>query len=163
MNRAEVARLLALAAAYDRRTVGDADIAAWAAALADIPASDAENAVLRHFRESDAFLMPVHVRRLVKADREAAAERRAHEQLRAELAAIDAAPASLRGRWQLPGAHDDDDRDERRRVRAVPCPYCQALPGKPCTIPGSANATSRPTVLQFVGHPSRIERANAET
>ena len=63
MNSSEVARLLGAASAFDRRTVGDADVVAWQAVLDDVPFADALEAVKRHYRDGEAWLMPVHVRR----------------------------------------------------------------------------------------------------
>lgn len=77
MTQSEAAQLLAVAAAFDRRTVGEPDAVAWADALADVNPGDALEAVRRHYRDSTDYLMPVHVRRLVKeirAERLAAVE-----------------------------------------------------------------------------------------
>ena len=76
MNRADIATLLGLAAARDRRTVGQADVAAWLEDVGDLDFADARAALGRHFRESYAWLMPVHIRRHVAAIK---AERRAAE------------------------------------------------------------------------------------
>lgn len=63
MNRREAALLLGMAAARDRRTIGDADVRAWAEDLDDIDFADAQAALRQHFRESTEWLMPVHIRR----------------------------------------------------------------------------------------------------
>lgn len=76
MNHSETVKLLALMAAMDRRTVGDAEVMAWQGVLSDVDFEDAAEAVRRHYRESDEYLMPVHVRRgadAVRRAREAAA------------------------------------------------------------------------------------------
>ncbi|RSS59553.1 hypothetical protein [Streptomyces sp. WAC01280] len=63
MTPADAADLLTLAAAFDRRTVGEADARAWAAALHSIPLDDdARAAVARHYGETDKWLTPAHVR-----------------------------------------------------------------------------------------------------
>ncbi len=64
MNLAETTEALALAQAYDRRTVGEADVRAWQAVLSDVPAADAMEAIRRHYRDSEAWLMPATVRRI---------------------------------------------------------------------------------------------------
>lgn len=69
MKRSEAAVLLAKIAAYDRRTVGDADIEAWAEALDDVPLPDALDAVRKHFQQSDGWLMPHGVITTVRAIR----------------------------------------------------------------------------------------------
>lgn len=61
MNKAETARLLGMAAAYDYRTVGPADVEAWHAALGDVPFDAAREALIQHYRESTDRLMPAHL------------------------------------------------------------------------------------------------------
>lgn len=73
MTLAEAAELLTLAAAFDRRTVGEADARAWAAALHDVPLDlDARAAVARHFAESTEWFTPAHARSMrhrIRAER----------------------------------------------------------------------------------------------
>lgn len=69
MTRAEVAMLLGLAAARDRRTVGETDVAAWHTDLGDLTFEEAREALNQHFRESTAWLMPAHLRDLVRVAR----------------------------------------------------------------------------------------------
>lgn len=69
MTPADAARLLALAAAYDRRTVGEAEATAWADALDGLGTTECAEAIRSHYRESTAWLMPAHVRDRVKAKR----------------------------------------------------------------------------------------------
>lgn len=64
MTPAEVARVLAKCQAYDRRTVGKADIAAWHEALGDLDLPSALAAVAEHYRDETAWIMPAHIRRL---------------------------------------------------------------------------------------------------
>ena len=66
MDRNEVVDILTLIAARDRRTVGQADVAAWLEDIGDLLFEDARTAVARHFRESTDWLMPANVRRIVK-------------------------------------------------------------------------------------------------
>ncbi|MGW4602709.1 hypothetical protein ACWENS_05465 [Streptomyces sp. NPDC004532] len=62
MNAADAAELLTLAAAFDRRTIGEADARAWAAALNAIPLDDdTRAAVARHYAESSDWITPAHV------------------------------------------------------------------------------------------------------
>lgn len=49
MNRADAARLLSHCAAFDNRTVGEADATAWAAALHDLPYDDDLRAAVARF------------------------------------------------------------------------------------------------------------------
>jgi hypothetical protein len=65
----EVIDLLTLMASYDRRKVGEADVAAWYAAVSDLPFGDGRDAVIAHYRESTDWIMPAHVRQRVAAVR----------------------------------------------------------------------------------------------
>jgi hypothetical protein len=72
MTPAEAAELLTLAAAFDRRTIGKADVAAWHLALAGFDLADARDALIAHFRDSRDWLMPVDLVtrcRVIRADR----------------------------------------------------------------------------------------------
>lgn len=64
MNLQETTRVLAKAQAFDRRTIGEADIRAWHEALEDVDAVDALNAVTAHYRATADWLMPAHIRTL---------------------------------------------------------------------------------------------------
>lgn len=71
MTPADTARLLAKAAAFDQRTIGAADVAAWHEAVGDLDAGDALAAVTRHYQRTDQRIMPSHLRQLVtEIDRE---------------------------------------------------------------------------------------------
>jgi hypothetical protein len=76
VDRSEVVLLLTLAATFDYRKTGDADIEAWYLALDDLDLDDAKTAVVQHYRNTTDRLMPAHVRQGVKAIR---AERTRHE------------------------------------------------------------------------------------
>lgn len=91
MNPGDAARILAKAAAYDQRTIGEADAMAWFEALSDLDAADALEAVTRHYRGSTERLMPAHVRVLVAGivaeQRHAAFEERREAERCREVAA----------------------------------------------------------------------------
>lgn len=70
MNLTETAQLLALAAAYDRRTVGQADVRAWHEVLGDISFTDGAAAVKDHYAASREFIMPANIRTAVRLKRE---------------------------------------------------------------------------------------------
>lgn len=67
MNLSETATLLGLAAAYDKRTVGEVDVRAWQDVLADVKFEVAVDAVKSHYRNSREFLMPADIRRHAKS------------------------------------------------------------------------------------------------
>ena len=74
MKPSEAAMVLGTAVLYDRRTVGQADAEAWAAALGDLPLEDCKQAVIRHYSSSADWLMPAHVKdgvRKIRAQRRA--------------------------------------------------------------------------------------------
>ncbi|MEU5668974.1 hypothetical protein ABZ749_01125 [Micromonospora sp. NPDC047753] len=147
MNATDIANVLAKAAAFDQRTVGQADILAWHEALHDLEAVDALAAVTRHYASSEQRLMPVHVRRialdLARERHRVAREQR--ERLELEATAADAVTvrdrsaevadllATLRDRL---GPSDPSVlrraewvREERLRQRdAVPNPHYQGPP-----------------------------------
>lgn len=66
MNRADTARLLTLAASFDARTIGDADVLAWQAALDGLDYARCQAAVVKHYRENTDRIMPAHIRRLAR-------------------------------------------------------------------------------------------------
>jgi hypothetical protein len=75
MTPAETAELLGLAAAFDRRTIGRTDIAAWTAVLADLELDAAKQAVTAHYATETRWIMPADIRQAVLKKRaEAAAD-----------------------------------------------------------------------------------------
>ena len=74
MTRSETARLLAFCAAYDQRTIGEADVLAWAEALdspwvPNIDLDEAQAAVIAHYRETAQRINVADVLKRVKTDR----------------------------------------------------------------------------------------------
>lgn len=67
MNAQGAAQVLAAAAAYDQRTVGETDARAWAAALPDVNTDAALHAVVAWYARNPERIMPAHVRRLAVA------------------------------------------------------------------------------------------------
>lgn len=66
MTPDETARVLAKCAAYDRRTTGRADVAAWHEALQDVDFEAALTAVAKHYRDTTEWIMPAHIRRIIR-------------------------------------------------------------------------------------------------
>lgn len=167
MKRSEVSKLLSLAAAYDRRTIGEVDVEAWHELLSHIDSEDARRAVLAHYADETRWIMPADVLRGVRKIRAERADRNG--------GAIGAGMA-----YEIPDADPDDEaayraalREQRRRagngealrrpnlvslvssgaerlaierttmVRpsydpySVPCPYCEADARKSCVAKGS--------------------------
>ena len=69
MTSDEVWDLLELIASIDRRKVGLTDRQTWQGLIGDLPAADAQAAVVAHYRESREWIMPADVRIRVKAMR----------------------------------------------------------------------------------------------
>lgn len=84
---ADAARLLALAAAFDRRTIGEADAVAWADALDGLTVDECSTAIRAHYRQTTEWLMPAHIRAHVLMVRRDIAERRHSEQLHVDYQA----------------------------------------------------------------------------
>lgn len=74
MTPAETAELLGMCAAFDRRTVGRADVTAWHLVLHDVDFSDAQQAVAAHYRDHREWIMPSDVRTGVRRIRNARIE-----------------------------------------------------------------------------------------
>jgi hypothetical protein len=96
MTRSEIALLLGAIAGRDQRTIGEADVLAWHEDLGDLDFEQARAAVSRHFRETEARIMPAHIRRHVRVIRD---ENRRAAEVR-----------EIPSRFE-----DDDDRNDRIR------------------------------------------------
>lgn len=66
MNLSETAELLTMISAFNNRTIGEGDVNAWQSVLNDVALDDAREAVRRHFAEQTDWMMPAHVRRIVR-------------------------------------------------------------------------------------------------
>ncbi|TBO59878.1 hypothetical protein EYS09_09675 [Streptomyces kasugaensis] len=65
MTPAEAAELLAHCAAFDRRTIGEADARAWARALHDVPLDDdTRGAIAEHYGHTDKWITAAQVREM---------------------------------------------------------------------------------------------------
>ncbi|MEJ9078830.1 hypothetical protein WKY82_10450 [Gordonia malaquae] len=95
LDRDQVIDLLTVIAAYDRRSIGEGDIAAWAesARRAGWRFDDAVNAVHDHFADSSRWLMPGHVTERIRLARRQPAPA-------ADVLALDKPRASESGRRQ---------------------------------------------------------------
>lgn len=116
MTPEDIVDVLTKAAAFDQRTVGEADVLAWHEVLHRLDLADALAAVSRHYTESRERIMPADVVRLVRAIR----EERARIERRHEVR-------------ELPGKFEDDaGRDARlkagtAKVRKVIAPIVARL------------------------------------
>lgn len=74
MTPAETARLLAAAAAFDRRTIGEMDVAAWHKAIGALDFVDSVEAVAQHYATTRDWIMPSDVAAGVRSIRNRRAE-----------------------------------------------------------------------------------------
>jgi hypothetical protein len=117
----ETVDLLTTCAAYDRRTIGKTDVAAWHAVVGDLPFADAQQAVFAHYSESREWIMPADVRTRVKRKQRDEADRGRIREL------LD--PAAYRAEVQ---AADDAfmrklaARTGGKELKAPPEPYTEA-------------------------------------
>ena len=87
MTKGNTARLCALIQAFDRRTIGDADVEAWRLVIGDLEPNDCMQAVREHYMTEARWLMPADVRtRALAAARRREGQRR-REALEREIAA----------------------------------------------------------------------------
>ncbi|WP_073793147.1 zinc finger domain-containing protein [Streptomyces uncialis] len=74
MIPSQTAELLSFAAAFDRRTIGEADVLAWQTVLADIDFNAARQAVTAHYATETRWIMPADIRQAVRRHRSATAD-----------------------------------------------------------------------------------------
>lgn len=178
MSPEEVVDLLSTAAAFDRRTVGDADVIAWHAAVGDLDLTDAQAAVVQHYQATREWVMPSDVRKLVKQAREKRLAREVIPAPRPELADEPRAYQdqfkrqikAMASGWTMPralpapkseptAAYNEARGGDRDPIRVaailVACPWepCRAAAGRPCL-----DAQGRPIRSQ-PAHEARLRRA----
>lgn len=143
---ADAAELLMIAAAFDRRTIGEADAVAWADALHDLDPMMCAAGVRSHYRDTAEWIMPSHIRQRVKALRETAAERAHKQNLRQAIDAPRDQSASHHGYLNAVGTlaaarglseYDRGKADAESQARGVRCPFCRAGVGSACSNNGA--------------------------
>ncbi|WBP89488.1 zinc finger domain-containing protein [Kitasatospora cathayae] len=162
MTPSQVAELLTMASAFDRRTVGKTDVMAWHLVLRDVDFEQAQTAVAAHYADTRDWIMPSDIRHRVRKQREQAAADIQGPGLPAEIpdADPDDVPAYLAAlRAQRTRAALGESMRPRpvaellagvgrevptpedaavTRVRSaldVRCPYCHAPAKRPCKSP----------------------------
>lgn len=93
MDPEDVGKVLAVAAMYDRRTVGKTDILAWGSSLDGLDPRDCAEAIRAHYTDPDTcsqYLLPGHVRGRI---RQAQRDRIRRERDDSTMRAIEAAKA----------------------------------------------------------------------
>jgi hypothetical protein len=105
VNHEEVIDVLAKAAAFDNRKVGEVDVLAWHEVIGRYEAGEALQAVTRHYGETRDRLMPADLIRHIKAIREDRRRRAQHS-----------APLALPSRFE-----DDEERSLRIKEGVAHC------------------------------------------
>ena len=137
LTRDQVVSLLQVAAAYDNRNLGQANIHAWhdAADRERWAFDDAVMAIKAHYAESTDYLLPAHVTQRIRGKRQEPP--RAAEAIGELPAAPPADPERIRTYvdavarrlgWQRVQASA-----ESVAATAVECPFCHVAPDRPCT------------------------------
>lgn len=132
MNEDQVKALLVLAMSYDNRKMpGQANVVAWveASERGRWTFESAREAILAHYAEETAFIMPGHITARVRKQRAVLPP--------PQRMAIEAAPAEPRRiRSIIAGLAKELGWAKKSQpvVRTAPvqCPYCHSLPDKPC-------------------------------
>jgi hypothetical protein len=160
MTPSQTAELLAFAAAFDRRTLGKADVLAWHTVLHDIDADAAKAAVTQHYADETRWIMPADIRQAVRRQRADAADSIQGPGLPAEIpdADPDDVPAYLAAVKEQRHRAADGQPLRRRPIaelvaaasRPIPpevehvkrpgplgtaCAKCSAPIGRPCRTP----------------------------
>lgn len=104
MTRGDVARLLAYIAAFDRRTLGDADVLAWHDVLGDLDFEAARAAVRTWYTEHDGWIMPAHIRTAVLGQAGSATRHPSARPVREVLASVEVGFDELANRRGLAAA-----------------------------------------------------------
>jgi hypothetical protein len=165
ITKSQTAELLGVMAAFDRRTIGQADVEAWHLVIHDLNQDDCLTAIRDHYAESRDWLMPADIRtRALTAARHRAGQQRAAElqaQRDHEQHAIEAAPVepvdrealrdklralAARGLGRVPKV--DKRADDTRRAEALA--HLEQLRRNPpvcsCTDPECIAARTRTPV-----------------
>jgi hypothetical protein len=169
MTPSQTAELLTFCAAFDRRTIGKADVLAWHTVLADIDHEAAKQAVTQHYAVETRWIMPADIRGAVHRNRSAAADSIHGPGLPAEIpdADPDDIPAYLAAirqqRTRAANGHELRPRPVRELLAGIghgippgledvkrpgplgdDCPKCHAAIGRPCRTPNGKERAPHP-------------------
>jgi hypothetical protein len=156
VNPQEVINLLSIAAAFDNRKAGEANVHAWtdSAQRARWTFAEAAEALKDYYattQDEKPWVMPSHITARIKAVRQDQALRQTGRELTqaaADPRALTAA-TQLARRLELP----EQFRPTENRALRVRCPHCGSAPNSPCTRSAMGGPRDRSP------HPSRIELA----
>lgn len=158
MSKTDTLDVLTAIAAYDLRTIGEADVTAWHLAINELPKDLALEAVVIHHKVSTDRIKPANVLGIAKSIRRDRAERESADAREARAAAQDRRHGLkvVSGDTQLgglpiggadgppvPGAYMVNDAWERQ------CPTCNADEHEPCTNPTTGNSRKIPCLTRL--------------
>lgn len=158
MSKSDTLDVLTAIAAYDLRTVGEADVTAWHLAIHDLPKDLALEAVVIHHKTSTERIKPANVIGVAKSIRRDRSEREDADARDARAAAQDrrhglklvSGDSQLGGLLiggadgpPVPGAYMINDAWERE------CPTCHAEELEPCTNPTTGSPRKIPCLKRL--------------
>lgn len=149
MNRNDTIDVLTAIAAFDQRTVGDADVDAWHAVIYDLPREYALHAVAQHHRTTTDRCKAAHIVKLVKARlndeiARAQAEEAARHQVTApdrQLGGLPIGEADGHPVWSAYEQHGAID---------LPCRTCGAKPDEACTNTQTGATRKLPCISRII-------------
>lgn len=157
MIRDDVWDLLTGIAAFDQRTVGQADVDAWFAVVHDVDLADAAEAVVIHHKTSPERIRPFHVAdgarrlandRVMRLDAEGRAQREDGRDRRLGIAGPDPQLGGLTIAADgdpVPGAYDVNGAVDR------PCPACKSPAMTPCVNVRNGEPRRMPCLPRMTG------------
>jgi len=156
VNENEVIDLLSIAQAFDKRTVGEAEVTAWldSARRARWTFDEASEAVKDYYAKTTSerpWVMPSHVTHMIRAEREIRHMRATTRELAQPLP-----PRLVRAVEEVARSTviPSEPREPRVPALRVDCPHCKAHRGEGCTRP-----SIRGRAVPVKPHPSRVEAA----
>ena len=81
MNREETAKVMTEASLIDNRRITEPHVEQWHRTLYDLSFEECQKAVVDHYKETNDWLQPSHIRKLVKKQRELVAEQKQQKAL----------------------------------------------------------------------------------
>lgn len=160
MTEDEVIDLLSIAQAFDKRTVGEAEVTAWldSARRARWTFDEASEAIKDYYAKTTAerpWIMPSHITHMIRAEREFRYARAKTRELTQPPPRVARAIAETARATVIPAP---EPREPKQVALRVDCPHCHAHRGEGCTRP-SVRGRAIPTKP----HPSRVQTANNRT
>jgi hypothetical protein len=153
LTRAQAARLVTLAAAWDNREVGEAAAIAWCDSgnRARWTYAEAVEAIKDHYAATSDWIMPSHITTRIREVRQDQAMRQQAQELTGPVdPRVVTFVESMAAQFQIPAKFMPSSANQALRVK---CPFCGASEGQSCKRPSHGGPKS------VSPHPSRVELA----